>query len=385
MNEENVRQQIISDATYLGAATVLSIIGVVGFLFNACVIFIMIRDPQLWTPQNVIIFNLASSDFAVSILGNPVTLAAAITKGWIFGQTLCILYGFFNALLGIASITTLSVLAYDRYLMIRYPFSSRRLTRETALYAIAGIWIYAFIVTGPPLFGWNRYVKESADISCSVDWESGEHTYYVIYIFLFGLFIPVIVIVYSYIGLVVTVRKRASEKILGQATKAEFRVAVMVAVMILAFLTAWLPYAVLALLIAFTGIRISPTASMIPALCAKSSICYNPIIYIGLNTQFRSAWKRFLKIPAHPDGSMECDTVTGNSKLVAGQQDLMISSTNVLRDCDTSPASTVCTLGDLNRNPEHSECNLEMLANIGGVHEGLDNSWHVSDVGDVPL
>jgi len=48
--------------------------------------------------------------------------------------------------------------------MIRYPFSSSRLTKETALYAVAGIWIYAFAVTGPPLFGWNRYVNESANI-----------------------------------------------------------------------------------------------------------------------------------------------------------------------------------------------------------------------------
>lgn len=59
----------------------------------------------------------------------------------------------------------------------------------------------------------------------------------------------------------------------------------MVAVMILAFLIAWMPYSVLALLIAFGGVRISPAVSIIPALCAKSSICWNPIIYIGLNTQ----------------------------------------------------------------------------------------------------
>jgi hypothetical protein len=59
----------------------------------------------------------------------------------------------------------------------------------------------------------------------------------------------------------------------------------MVAVMILAFLTAWIPYSVLSLLVAFGGIQISPAVSLIPALCAKSSICWNPIIYIGLNTQ----------------------------------------------------------------------------------------------------
>lgn len=47
MNEEYAQQETISDATYLGAAAVLSIIGIVGFLFNACVIFIMLRDSQV--------------------------------------------------------------------------------------------------------------------------------------------------------------------------------------------------------------------------------------------------------------------------------------------------------------------------------------------------
>ncbi|KAF0763140.1 rhodopsin-like, partial [Aphis craccivora] len=427
MNGEYAQPQHISDAIYLGAAIVLSIIGIVGFLFNTCVIFIMIRDPRLWTPQNVIIFNLATSDLAVSVLGNPVTLAAAITKGWIFGQTICVIYGFFMALFGIASITTLTVLAYDRYLMIRYPFSSSRLTKETALYAVVGIWIYAFAVTGPPLFGWNRYVNESANISCSIDWESGEHSNYVIYIFVFGLFLPVTVIIYSYVSLVVTVRKilgmyvytsneenwrniaegfqhlahfpyclgavdrkhiqrtksagiytkrrhysmilfngvRAAEKIIGQATKAECRVAIMVAVMILAFLTAWMPYSVLALMIAFGGVHISPVVSIIPALCAKSSICWNPIIYIGLNTQFRSAWKRFLKIPGTvSEVSLDADITTGMTKLMTGHQELPVHPMNN-GDASHPPGLIMCCLAhDEHRRSttyvDQYECNLEM-------------------------
>jgi len=47
MNGEYAQPQHISDAIYLGAAIVLSIIGIVGFLFNTCVIFIMIRDPRV--------------------------------------------------------------------------------------------------------------------------------------------------------------------------------------------------------------------------------------------------------------------------------------------------------------------------------------------------
>ncbi|KAL4090684.1 hypothetical protein QTP88_025476 [Uroleucon formosanum] len=381
MNGEYAQPQHISDTIYLGAAIVLSIIGIVGFIFNTCVIFIMIRDPRLWTPQNVIIFNLATSDLAVSVLGNPVTLAAAITKGWIFGQTICVIYGFFMALFGIASITTLTVLAYDRYLMIRFPFSSSRLTKETALYAIAGIWIYAFAVTGPPLFGWNRYVNESANISCSIDWESGEHSNYVIYIFVFGLFLPVTVIIYSYVSLVVTVRKRAAEKIIGQATKAECRVAIMVAVMIVAFLTAWMPYSVLALMIAFGGVHISPVVSIIPALCAKSSICWNPIIYIGLNTQFRSAWKRFLNIPGtSSDVSLDADITTGMTKLMTGHQELPAHPT---KNGDTThqPGLIMCCLAHDEHRRTTYDCGLEMRS----CNPQAPDKRPESDIGDVSL
>lgn len=76
----------------------------------------------------------------------------------------------------------------------------------------------------------------------------------------------------------------------GRVTKAESRVAMMIAVMIFAFFVAWTPYAVLALLIQFTDIYISPALAIVPALVAKSSICYNPVIYVGLNTQVSAVY-----------------------------------------------------------------------------------------------
>lgn len=64
------------------------------FLLNLC------YCPQLWTPLNVILFNLVCSDFSVSVLGNPFTLVSALFHRWVFGHTMCVLYGFFMALLG---------------------------------------------------------------------------------------------------------------------------------------------------------------------------------------------------------------------------------------------------------------------------------------------
>lgn len=57
------------------------------------------------------------------------------------------------------------------------------------------------------------------------------------------------------------------------------------------FCVAWAPYAVFALIEQFGDPHfISPAMSVIPALLAKSSIWYNPIIYVGMNSQVRSVF-----------------------------------------------------------------------------------------------
>ncbi|KAL3265258.1 hypothetical protein HHI36_009472 [Cryptolaemus montrouzieri] len=194
---------------------------------------------------------------------------------------------------GIASITSLSVLAFERYIIVSQPFQNRMVTRKGAVGLVIGIWIYSFGLTVPPLVGWGQYVNEAANISCSVNWESQSYNAmtYICYLFIFGLVIPLILIVISYINIVIQIKQNSFR--VGQVKKAERRIAYMVLLMIVAFLLAWTPYAVLALLIQFGDASfISPGLRVIPSLLAKSSICYNPIIYVGLNAQFRQSWRQ---------------------------------------------------------------------------------------------
>nr|CAI5827675.1 unnamed protein product [Callosobruchus analis] len=285
----------MSAAGYTAAAIALSFIGFFGFFLNLFVIIVMWRDKQLWTPLNIILFNLVCSDLSVSIFGNPWTLTSAISHRWIFGRTLCKMYGFFMALLGISSITTLTVLAFERYLIVSKPFRNRGLTRKEAIYLVLGIWTYSMILTTPPLLGWGQYVNEAANISCSVNWEeqTPNAMSYIIYLFIFGLILPLVVIIYSYVNIICTMRKNRLH--MGQTAKAEGRVAYMILLMIAAFLIAWAPYAICALVVQFgDASMVSPSAGVFPALLAKSSICYNPIIYVGLNSQFRQALKQIM-------------------------------------------------------------------------------------------
>lgn len=72
----------------------------------------------------------------------------------------------------------------------------------------------------------------------------------------------------------------------GPGRSREQRILVMVVVMVVCFLLCWLPYAAVALIATFgkPGL-ITPAASIIPAILAKSSTVYNPIIYVFLNKQ----------------------------------------------------------------------------------------------------
>ncbi|EAT43163.2 AAEL005373-PA [Aedes aegypti] len=307
---------------YVASAVTLFFIGFFGFFLNLFVIALMCKDVQLWTPINIILFNLVCSDFSVSIIGNPFTLTSAISRHWIFGRTVCIAYGFFMSLLGITSITTLTVLSYERFCLISHPFSSRSLSRRGAVFAILFIWSYSFALTSPPLFGWGAYVNEAANISCSVNWESQtlNATSYIIFLFVFGLVVPLVVIVYSYTNIVVNMKRNAAR--VGRINRAEKRVTRMVFVMVLAFMIAWTPYAVFALIEQFgpTDI-ISPALGVLPALIAKSSICYNPIIYVGMNTQFRAAFNR-----VRNNESVDNNTITN-------QKDITMNTSKEIVEC----------------------------------------------------
>lgn len=109
---------LMSPEGYVATAVVLFFVGLFGFFFNLVVIILVIKDKevsnhnrpavrfsitymfQLRSPMNIILFNLICSDFSVSVLGNPFTLTASIFQHWIFGRTLCVMYGFFMSLLG---------------------------------------------------------------------------------------------------------------------------------------------------------------------------------------------------------------------------------------------------------------------------------------------
>ncbi len=78
------------------------------------------------------------------------------------------------------------------------------------------------------------------------------------------------------------------------ARKREYHVLFMVITTVVCYLLCWMPYGVVAMMATFgrPGI-ISPVASVVPSLLAKSSTVINPLIYILMNKQVTSLTKSY--------------------------------------------------------------------------------------------
>ncbi|XP_077989875.1 visual pigment-like receptor peropsin [Glandiceps talaboti] len=284
---------------YTTVAVFLGIIGVFGTFNNLLTIVAWAKNKSLRTPISIFLVNLNLGDFFVSVFATPLTFAANVTGRWLYGETACSCYAFLNAAAGVNSIFTLAVLSVERYLVIRCPLTTRKITRRLALVHVSLIWVMTLITTTPPFFGWGRYTPEGPGTSCSVNWESGKPSdvSYILFLFTVVLFIPLVIMVFCYWNVAYVVYK-SSKRVADFTTvtrhtnlaKKETKVAVMVVLMVACFVICWGPYAVLSLYVAFGNAeKVTTTMAFIPSIVAKSSTVYNPIIYFALNKKFREA------------------------------------------------------------------------------------------------
>ncbi|KAL6484859.1 hypothetical protein MHYP_G00069040 [Metynnis hypsauchen] len=188
---------------------------------------------------------------------------------------------------GIVSLISLVILSYDRYSTLTV-YNKQGPNYRKPLLAVGGSWLYSLIWTVPPLLGWSSYGLEGAGTSCSVSWtqRSPQSHAYIICLFIFCLGLPVLVMVYSY-GRLLCAVKQVGKIRKSAARRREFHVLFMVITTVVCYLLCWTPYSVVAIMATFgqPGI-ITPVASVVPSLLAKTSTVINPVIYILMNKQF---------------------------------------------------------------------------------------------------
>ncbi|XP_038819278.1 pinopsin-like [Salvelinus namaycush] len=318
--EHNLSRTTLSPTGNLIVSVCLGFIGTFGFLNNLLVLVLFCRYKVLRSPINLLLINISFSDLLVCVVGTPFSFAASTQGRWLIGESGCVWYGFANSLLGIVSLISLAVLSYERYSTMMGPTEADSTNYRKVALGIAFSWVYSLMWTLPPLFGWSRYGPEGPGTTCSVDWmtKNANNVSYIISLFVFCLIVPFLVIVYCYAKLMHAI-KQVTAINTAMSRKREQRVLVMVVVMVMVYLMCWLPYGVMALLATFgRPDLVTPEASIVPAIMAKTSTVFNPVIYIFMNKQFHRCFRALLRCQEPQRGSSLRNSSKAPPKAVRG-------------------------------------------------------------------
>ncbi|XP_058882564.1 prolactin-releasing peptide receptor-like [Acipenser ruthenus] len=292
-------QQIKALLIPLYAAIV--IIGIVG---NCLLVFVIVRIKKIHNVTNFLIGNLAASDVLMCTTCIPLNLAYVYEpRGWLFGNAMCYFVLFMQPVSVYVSIFTLTVIAVDRYFVIVHPLRPR-ISLKLSAYLMLLIWIVACCLAVPAMA--NTYYLELKDQGitiCEEFWEKKENQRqaYAFCLLLLTYFLPLLVILISYVRISVKLKNRVMPGSVTQ-TQAHWdkarkkRTFSLLVIVVIVFGICWLPLHVFNL-VRDINIRIISKYyfNLIQLSChwfAMSSVCYNPFIYAWLHDSFRKELKK---------------------------------------------------------------------------------------------
>nr|BAQ54722.1 opsin, long-wavelength sensitive type [Orthetrum albistylum] len=306
---------------------VIGLLGFISWAGNGVVIYVFLCTKSLRTPSNLLVVNLAFSDFLMMVAMCPMMLINCYYETWVFGPLMCQLYGYAGSLFGCTSIWTMVTIALDRYNVIVKGLAGKPLTIKRALLWISVVWVHAIVWTTLPMVGWNRYVPEGNMTACGTDYLTKDwfHKSYILVYSVFCYWLPLATIIYSYTFIVQavaahekTMREQAKKMNVAslrsadaQNTSAECKLAKIALMTISLWFMAWTPY----LIINFSGIfetmTISPLVTIWGSVFAKANAVYNPIVYGISHPKYRAALNE--KLPFLVCGSADSPSDTSST------------------------------------------------------------------------
>ena len=177
---------------------VLFLIPVVAVCGNAMVIYAVVREDYLKSPNNYYIASLACADLLVGLLVIPFNSLNQMTNDyWFFGDVWCDIWHSMDVFGSTASINSLLFIALDRHSAISDPFNYHRspLTRYWLAF-VALIWIGSACISFPVIAFWMPAsgAADHAPNSCVFP----DDIIYLVFSSLVSFYIPLLVMIVVY-------------------------------------------------------------------------------------------------------------------------------------------------------------------------------------------
>ncbi|XP_032228336.2 visual pigment-like receptor peropsin [Nematostella vectensis] len=294
------------NTTSVVVTCVYSAYSAITLVLNTLLILVFYKKSLLRRSYRFYIFSLALVDILMAVLVDSIGAYANSSPGRALSSRGCQYYGAVASFVGFTSVHHLTAISADRWYSIRFVMR-RKPSKRVTLRVILALWISGLIWAIPPLVGWSSYAHQGSFSHCSVKWFSvdpKDYSYTVV-IFTKFYFFPIAFMTFSYVHVFVITRRMAKNATqlwgkkaaaTAKSIKSESKAAEIALVMVLSFLIAWTPYAVVSFYYSLRGPTGVPLmAAMLPSLFAKASSLFNPIIYFAMSREFRNSCRDFAR------------------------------------------------------------------------------------------
>ena len=249
--------------------------------------------------------------FLVSLAGADILLALTVIPfsilGFfydnrkIFGDVTCEIVNSCDVMFTSTSILHLSVLAFDRFVAIRWPYSVARVCNRKRLiiffilcWTIPAALSFGLIMPGLHVRGVEQFVdhESSLSLSCVLI----VNVYYATIPAIVVIFLPTILIIFFNVNICLRLRKRRYLRkctqrvhdssvhggILHKVSGGESRIAITICSMTLAFILCWVPFFIFNIIGAATMYRISEIILPVCIWLGYANSAINPIVFLIL-------------------------------------------------------------------------------------------------------
>ncbi|KAF1391236.1 hypothetical protein PFLUV_G00039830 [Perca fluviatilis] len=151
----------------------MSMVVIASLFTNGLVLVATAKFKKLRHPLNWILVNLAVADILETILASTISVCNQFFGYFILGHPMCVFEGYTVACCGIAGLWSLTVISFERWIIVCKPFGNVKFDAKMAIAGIVFCWVWAAACTAPPVFGWSRYWPHGLKTSCGPDVFSG--------------------------------------------------------------------------------------------------------------------------------------------------------------------------------------------------------------------
>ncbi|XP_070557204.1 allatostatin-A receptor-like [Ptychodera flava] len=236
----------------------------VGLVGNTLVIFVVLKERKMKTTTNLFILNLSIADFLFLVLSVPFTAVSYALPSWPFGSVMCKIANYLQFVNLYASVYTLMVMSFDRYLAVVYPIRSMKIRSvRNATAVVITMWGVVIVMLSPILtkyttFAFKRPVRKNLSV------------------------------------LYTNLHSGGVQVFLGNV-KQKKKVTKMVVFVVVIFGICWMPAQVIILSLTLGGVGFDRALQIIlwvSNIMSYAISCVNPIIYAFLSDNFRKSFQK---------------------------------------------------------------------------------------------